>query len=353
MANVTGIGTGFGLKNFSKEGVLTKEPDNKLDAQGNTSDSSIFNYAGQNKYPIGAIYNGVDGFSSAGTQLPWNWTYCSGLFLETTGYSSFLGNIFTTNYKPYDNLDRFATGSTNVELTGINYSGGKVLKLYGAGDSFIAFNRDPDRTFPDLPVIGATTNDVFLGSGGTLWGDNRTWVKHEYCHFVTIPSNHDKIEFGAFARCDPADFLRQYNMGAIYIVQQNSSAPMTVQVDTIIIKRDDNGYTLASGSLPIDRAIWNFSGLNINYNWTDRYYPTRWNDYPTITHEYHSANDLANFKRLSRTVDRATFSGVTQRIWICCAFLENTSYLPETPPDPNPLSGSVDFYSPFVKSYES
>ena len=45
-----------------------------------------------------------------------------------------------------DRVVQVVTAGGGTHLDGINYSGGRVLGLYGAGANFDAFNRDADRT---------------------------------------------------------------------------------------------------------------------------------------------------------------------------------------------------------------
>tara|TARA_E500000318_G_scaffold108778_2_gene120351 strand:- start:241 stop:1266 length:1026 start_codon:yes stop_codon:yes gene_type:complete len=337
--NINGIGTGFKLANFAEGGTLpSKEGTNALS-------NPLFD--ADNGYPIGGTFIGQTSTNPGTSFYPEYWAPYSPLFLNTSSYNSFLGNFYFANYPNFDDTANFggseAGGGTHLD--GINYSGGRVLGLYGAGANFNAFNRNADRTFPDPPVTNCTTAGTTVNSGTSFFSDD-LWTHHSWNQGVAIPDSANNVTFGAFVRCPANDIFRDLNFGGVYVWEDTAtSSPTNVSIDTIAIRRSEVTLTLANGSIASGQGHYQWSGLSDTKS--GNAYPQRWNDTCNVRSvTYKDAEDFANFKEVSKTVSiRATGTG--RRMGISLYFAENHAYL-FTIPDPNARSGLIQFYNPFL-----
>lgn len=344
MANITGIGTNFGLNNFAKEGRL------KSIVGTNALQNPMFDE--DNGYPIGAQFNGTTSDIAVRSYLPSDWSPCSPIFVETSNYSSLTPTNFLSDYRPYDDTSLFggekSSPSFPTHLININYSGGRVLKMYGIGDSLVSFNRNPDRTYPDLPVTNATTSTKTV-DGTTTWGDNECWSLYQWSQGITVPSGFTQATFGAYFRCPPEDLFRQLNFGGVYVWQDiASSVPSNVYVNAIAIKRASHSLSLRTGVAPSGQGAFNWSGLS-DVKSGSGVYGLRWNDSNYIQSiTYKDAEDFSDFTAVTKTITLQNDAGIPDKLGFGCYFAENHSYMPHTPPDPNPPTGSIQIYNPFV-----
>ena len=71
------------------------------------------------------------------------------------------------------------------------------------------------------------------------------------------------------------------------------------------------------------------------------------NNIQSIT--YKDAEDFSDFTAVTKTITLQSDQSIPRKNGFGCYFAENHSYLPpETPPDPNPPTGSIQFYNPFL-----
>ena len=344
MANVTGIGTSLGLNNFAKEGRL------KSIAGTNALQNPMFD--SDNGYLIGAAFNGNTKQVTGRDYYPAAWSNCSPIATNTGDYSSLTPTNWLADYRPFDDTAKFG-GEENSEsfpthLININYSGGRVLKMYGIGNSLIPFNRNPDRTFPDLPVTNATTGTKTV-DGTTTWGDNECWSLYQWSQGVVVPDGVTQVTFGAYFRCPPDDLFRQLNFGGCYVWQDIvTTPPSNVYVNAIAIKRASHSLSLRTGVAPSGQGAFNWSGLGDTPQ-SGGNYALRWNDTNNIQSiTYKDAEDFSDFTAVTKTITLQNDAGLPSRIGFGCYFAENHSYLPQTPPDPNPPSGAIQIYNPFL-----
>ena len=223
MSNVTGIGTNLGLNNFAKEGRL------KSIAGTNALQNPMLN--ADNGCPVGAQFNGNTSATVGRDYLPSAWSPCSPMVTNTADYSALTPCNFLADYRPFDDTGKFGgeenTPQFPTHLENINYSGGRVLKMYGIGNSLHSFNRNPDRTYPDLPVTNATTATKTV-DGTTTWGDDECWSIYQWSQGVVAPTNFTQVTFGAYFRCPPEDLFRQLNFGGVYVWQDVALAPPSI-----------------------------------------------------------------------------------------------------------------------------
>jgi hypothetical protein len=336
--NIDGIGTGFKLANFAKDGTLPSK------VGTNALNNSLFDE--DNGYPIGSCFTGSTKQVSATNFYPDDWSPYSPLWVSTDGYPSFLGNFFLTNTPNFDNTSHFGqfTDSPSDHFINVNYSGGRVLKMYGAGASFLTQNRDADRTYPDPPITSCTSSGKTVTSS-TNFFDADLWTRHEWSQGVSIPNGATSATFGAFIRCPSNDLFRELNFGGIYIWEDTASSPPTdVSIDAIAVKNNSHSLNLASGSIASGQGHYQWSGLSDTKSGDT--YPQRWNDTCNIRSiTYKDSEDFPNFTEVSKTVSiRATGSG--RRMGFSMFFAENHTYMTTVPNDI--LSGAIDFYSPFL-----
>ena len=340
MANVTGIGTGLGLNNFAKEGRL------KSTIGTNALQNPLFD--SDNGYPIGETFNGQTRAGSS-SWLPAHWSPCSSN--APGGNATLVNTFFNTNYRPYDDTAKFggeeAGEAPNRYLTGINYSGGRSIKMYGVGQAIRSETRNPDRTYPEYTVTH-TTGATRTIDGTTPWGETDCWTKYEWTQGVSIPDGMNTATFGAYVKCDPSDLFRALNFGGIYTFQNTTafgSSPQNVFVNVIAVKRASTNLNLKSGTIPADQGQFHWGG-NSQYL-GNNVYGARWNDTSNVESiTYKDAEDYPEFIAIEKTITLQ--SGTGRKMGLGMYFMENQSYLPETPPDPNPLSGSIQFYNPFL-----
>jgi hypothetical protein len=353
MANITGIGTGFGLKSFAKEGRLkTIVGTNAL-----VNPTFFQSASAESVYPVGAMFNGhkSDTLDGSGQErqffYPLAWSPYSPLFTNTTSYSSLVNNNFLTNYRPYEDTALFGgilqSSIGGQYISDVNYRRDRVLKLFGAGSSLISFNRDPDRTYPDPPITGNVEAGYTVGTG-TTWGDSRLWTRYEWSQGVTIPAGATQVTFGAYFRCPPEDLFRDLNFGGCYIFQDvNENPPTNVKINAIVLKRSAHSLNLPTGSS--QQGHYNWSGLSDIFTFGENRYPLRWNDsINTQSITYENAEDFAHFKAVTKTITLSPESNTFNRLGFAMFFSENQSYMTEPPPSPNPPSGAIQFYNPFV-----
>ncbi len=346
MANVTGIGTNLGLNNFAKEGRL-----NSI-VGTNALTNPLFD--ADINYPIGAQYNGTTKEGGIGYFPTGKWGFCSPLATNTSNYSSVFGYGWNSNYKPYDDVARFG-GEENSEsypthLININYNGGRALKMYGVGASLNLFNRNPDRYEPTYPCITSFTSSTKTVDGTTTWGDADCWAKYEWMQQVQIPANATGYTFGAFVRCPTNDKLRDLNFGGIYVNHDHSSTtPSDSHINCVAIKRASHSLSLRTGNIPSSQTPFNWSGLRPLIRANNSYHimpnPATQSAVEIESIAYKDAEDYSDFKLVTSTGNiTSSYNALSLGIF----FAENHSYMPETPPDPNPPTGSIEFYNPFI-----
>ncbi len=346
MANITGIGTSFSLNNFSKEG--------RLDSIIGTNALTNPLFDADVRYPIGAEWNGTTGESN-GLLPSGKWGFCSPLATNTVNFQSYFGYGWLSNYRPYDDTAKFG-GTENPEenpyqLININYSGGRVFKMYGVGASLNAFNRNPDRIEGTYPAITSFTSSTKTVDGTTSWGDSDCWAKYELMQQIQLPANATGYTFGAFVRCPPNDKLRDLNFGGIYVNHDHSAVSQSdSKINCIAIKRASHNLSLRTGAIPTSQTPFNWSGLRPLIQQNNNTYAIMPNlvgqsavNVEGIT--YKDAEDYSDFKLVTAT---GSVSSSYNAISLGLFFAENHSYLPETPPDPNPPTGSIEFYNPFI-----
>lgn len=342
MANVTGIGTSLGLNNFAKEGRL------RSIIGTNALQNPLFD--ADNGYPIGEIFNGQTREAQS-TWLPAHWSPCSGISPSSSA-GTLVNTFFDTNYRPYEDTAKFGgeeEGSApNRRLVNINYSGGRSLKMYGIGLASEASDRDPDRTYEFYPVTH-TTGATRTIDGTTPWGETDCWTKYEWTQGVSIPDGMNTATFGAYVKCDPSDLFRALNFGGIYAFQNTTSLgsfPQNVYSNIIAIKRASTNLNLKSGTIASPQGQYHWSGNSQYLNLDDKY-GGRWNDTSNVQSiTYKDAEDYPDFIAVEKTITLQ--SGTGRKMGLGMYFMENHSYLPATAPDPNPLSGSIEFYNPFL-----
>ena len=343
MSNVTGIGTDLGLNNFAKEGRL------KSIIGTNALQNPLLN--ADNGYPIGGIFNGTTSLLSGQGFLPAHWSPCSPTYINApTAFRSLNNNYFKTDYRPYDDTAKF--GEVNnpdyvSHIANINYSGNRVLSMFGVGASMTSFNRNPDRTSPDYPITMCTSPTRTIDAS-TPWGENDCWAKYEWTQGVSVPDSMNSVTFGAYIRCKPSDLFRELNFGGVYIFQDTAaSAPSNVFTNIIAVKKSSHSLSLRSGVCPAGQGQYQWSGNAAKLDATGEKYPQRLNSSCNIESiTYKNAEDFADFTVVEKTVTLQ--AGTSRHLGLGMYFCENHSYLPETPPDPNPLSGAIDFYNPFL-----
>ena len=342
MANVTGIGTNLGLNNFAKEGRL------KSIVGTNALQNPFFN--ADNGYPIGGIYNGVTSLVADQSFIPEYWSPCSPLYINApTAFRSLNNNFFKTNYRPYDDTALF--GEVNnpanpTHIANINYSGGRVLTMFGVGQTLTSFDRDADRTSPHYPITMCTSPTRTIDSS-TPWGENDCWTKYEWSQGVTVPDSMNSVTFGAYVRCNPNDLFRELNFGGVYVWQDTASTPPANTFANIIaVKKASHSLSLRSGVCPTGQGQYQWSGNSAVLSGANTY-PQRINSACNIESiTYKNAEDFSDFMVVEKTISLQ--AGISRKLGLGMYFCENHSYLPETPPDPNPLSGAIDFYNPFL-----
>ena len=343
MANVTGIGTNLGLNNFAKEGRL----------RSITGTNALQNplLDADNGYPIGFVYNGQLSGNSDTSFYPQHWSPNSGVYIDApSSYRSVAPCFHNTNYRPYDDTAKFGgtpSGDPESHLDGINYSGGRIRKMYGQGTAFTSFTANPDRTYPNYPVTHCTTATKTV-NGTTTWEDDECWSKYEWTQGVSIPDGLNTCTFGAYIRCPSNDLFRELNFGGVYVWQDIASTPPSnVYINSIAVKRAATTLNLRTGSCPSGQGAFNWSGNSEDLTGFPSRYGGRWNDtcfIQSIT--YKDAEDYPDFIAVEKTFTLQ--SGTGRRLGFGTYFMENQSYMPITPPSPNPLSGSIEFYNPFV-----
>jgi hypothetical protein len=348
MSNVTGIGTSFSLNNFSKEGRL-----NSIIGT-NALTNPLFD--ADVNYPIGGQFNGTTSQTAGRSYLPsGGWGFCSPLATNTVNYSSLFGYAWNTNYRPFDDSARFG-GEENSEsnathLININYAGGRTLKMYGVGDSLDHFNRLPYRVDSGYPAITSFTSSTKTVDFTTTWGDPDCWAKYDWFQQVQLPANATGYTFGAFVRCPTNDKLRDLNFGGIYVNHDHSPVSQSdANINCIAIKRASHNLSLRTGAIPTSQTPFNWSGLRPAINDALKIYGIMYNpvggsavNVNGIT--YKDAEDYSDFKLVTAS---GNITDSNNAIGLGLFFAENHSYLPVTPPDPNPLTGSIEFYNPFI-----
>tara|TARA_E500000305_G_C3996117_1_gene224630 strand:- start:239 stop:1312 length:1074 start_codon:yes stop_codon:yes gene_type:complete len=307
-------------------------------------------------YPIGHQWNGTTGESN-GLLPAGKWGFCSPLTTNTITYQSFFGYGWLSNYRPYIDSAKFSGEEIGgYQIANIKYSGGRVFKMYGVGASLIDRNRNPDRTEATYPGITSFTSSNKTVNETTTWGDSDCWAKYELMQQVQLPSNAASYTFGALVRCLPNDKLRDLNFGGIYVNHDHSPVSQTdSHINCIAIKRASHNLSLRTGVIPTSQTPFNWSGLRPVVNPTTNIYEVMPNlpgasavDVEGIT--YKDAEEFGDFKLVTAT---GSVSSSYNAIGLGLFFAENHSYLHETPPDPNPPSGSIQFYSPFIQFYNN
>ena len=345
MSNVTGIGTNLGLNNFAKEGRL-KSITGTNALQNPMFDADV-------GYPIGAQFNGNTKEVTGRGYYPAAWSNCSPIVTNTGDYSSLTPTNFLSDYRPFDDVSKFGgeenTPSFPTHLININYSGGRVLKMYGLGSSLgLPFNQNADRTFPDLPVTNCTTGTKTVDST-TVWGDFECWSLYQWSQGLVVPDNVTQVTFGAYFRCPPEDLFRALNFGGCYVWQnKNNENPSDVTINAIALRRSSATFSLRTGVNPAGQGAFNWSGLRDTKE-SGNNYSLRWNDANNVESiTYKNAEDFSHFTAVTKTITLQSSSRTPNKIGFGIYFAENHSYMTYPPPDPNPPSGSIQVYNPFV-----
>lgn len=284
----------------------------------------------------GSIYNGIDRDT--------DWQFYSPVFVSASDYK--LGHNFQyiLPYPPYNNTTSLVP--TPADHADIPNNVKRGVRMFGLGDDFgIALNQDADRTYiepyRETPITGLHDTSTTISSS-TAWRDSGTWTRYDRCQMVTTSAN--TVKFGAYVRCDPNDALRALNMGGLYLWQDTTvgTGARTVYVNAIIAKRAAHTPNLKTGTIPAGVGHYHFSGLNGNDpDQTTNIY--RWNDYLTVEGiDYYDSEDVATWTKIEKTV---TLQGSgTRTLGLAMFFAENMSYLN----DDGELTGSIDFYNPYV-----
>ena len=312
-------------------------------------------------YPIGSQFNGTTSQTAGRSYLPsGGWGFCSPLATNTVNYSSIFGYGWSTIYKPYEDTATFG-GEENSEsdpthLINTKYTGGRTLKMYGVGASLNLFNRNPDRIEVGYPAVTSFTSSTKTIDGTTAWGDADCWAKYDWFQQVQLPANAASYTFGAFVRCPPNDKLRDLNFGGIYVNHDHSPVSQSeANINCIAIKRASHNLSLRTGAIPSSQTPFNWSGLRPNINDALKIYGIMYNPVGGsavyvngIT--YKDAEDYSEFKLVTAS---GNVTDNNNAIGLGLFFAENHSYLPAIPPDPNPPTGSIEFYSPFIQFFNS
>ena len=284
-----------------------------------------------NRYPTGASYIGT-----SGTSMPSGWTMFNPMYLDASAsnFTVHCPTNFMENHKP------FKDSEFNAPIQK------RVLKLYGGGSSFQSRNEDPDKTYPNAPVTSNVADGTTV-DGTTTWGSTSLWARTDFGQrSITVPDSATTATMKVYVRVPKDDKFRALNFGGGYLFSTkfNSSTQQTDgTVSYFAVKNSAHSLTLEDNPTAGTASHYNWSGFS--HSGIDQFV-IRWIDNPTISGVYHNSEDLEQFEPI--TITMTLPSGTGRNIGFALYFAENHSYMPLTPPDPNPPSGSIEFYQPHL-----
>lgn len=272
----------------------------------------------------------------------------------------------------------------------------RALSIYGAGDildtgtaSGVAGSvnnnlgrkwGDPVSDFPTLvgfhnSSITPTAIDAIGNFDHTTTEAAGCWVLHEWCQSVQIPVGATKVRYGAYFHSPESDELFNKNLGGMYIKSQYNGGPLsnyteTVKTDMIAFAGAANPSSFATPFHSSSADQYQFSGLDshttnsrdvqLTYAWTTNqittgtleYYKTATSGLDNGGTGIHSDFTLVSRTRNLDGTDLHTrdFHPDTDKLLLSLFFAENCANL-NSPS--SSLSGSIQFYCPFVQFFDS
>jgi hypothetical protein len=283
-----------------------------------------------NAYPTG------NGYIASTAGMPSGWVIYNPMYLDasTSNYTVHSPTLFLENHKPFKDTEL----SAPIQK--------RVLKLYGGGTSFQSRNQDTDRDYPNPPVAcnvsdGTTINYL------TPSGRPDVWVRTDFGQrSITVPDSATTATMKVYVRVPKDDKFRELNFGGGYLFSTNFNTQTSQTYGTVsYFAVKNSSHNLALEDNPTSGAQSHYNWCGFSHSGTGEFV-TRWIDNPTISGAYYNSEDYEQFKPI--TVTMTLPSGTGRNIGFALYFAENHSYLPLTPPDPNPPTGSIEFYQPHL-----
>lgn len=313
---------------FSK--VFTKSQDAQVIGREITGTNEVTNpfLDVDNNYPTGS------GYIATTTGMPSGWIIYNPLYLNssTNDYTVSCPTLFADNFKPYWDSGEEA----DIKK--------RALKLYGVGTSFTTRNQDTDRDYPNPPVACNVSDGTTLAYQ-TPWGSTDAWVRTDFGQRnITVPDSATTATMKVFVRVPKDDKFRALNFGGGYMFSTNFVTQTSGTVSYFAVK--NSSHNLALEDNPTSGAQSHYNWCGFSHEGTGQF-STRWIDNLTVdSNDYYNSEDFEEFKVVTLTMTLP--SGTNRDLGFALYFAENHSYLPTTPPDPNPLSGSISFYQPHI-----
>lgn len=319
------------MKNPSLSNHFSESQDAQVIGREVASDNKIVNpfLDSDNAYPTGNGYIG----GTAG--MPDGWVIYSPIYLDsnTNDYTVACPTAFHENHKPF--LDTLIDAEVQK----------RCVKLFGVGTSFNSRNTVPGRTYPN-PPISCNTSDGTVVDGSAAFGSTDIWARTDFGQrSISVPNAATTATMQVFVRVPSDDKFRDLNFGGAYMFSTTTQDSQTSgTVSYFAVKNSSHSLTLEDN--PSSGQQSNFNWCGFSHTGTSQF-TTRWIENLTVdSNDYYDSEDFSEFKKITLTMTLP--SGTDRELGFALYFAENHSYLPITPPDPNPLSGSIYFYQPHI-----
>lgn len=313
--------------------IFTKSQDAQVIGREITGTNEVTNpfLDSDNNYPTGSAY-------IAGTgDMPSGWTIYNPLYINasTGDYTVSCTTLFTENFKPYWDSGEEA----DIKK--------RAVKLYGAGTSFSSRNEDPDKDYPHPPVT-CNIADGATVDYSTTWGSTNAWSRMDFGQRnITVPDSASTATMKVFVKVDKYDKFRDLNFGGAYMFStkfDGSTQQTQGTVSYLAVKNASHNLVLEDSPASGQQSHFNWCGFS--HTGTAEF-TSRWIDNLTVdSNDYYDSEDLLEFTNLTLTMSLP--SGTDRDLGFALYFAENHSYLSSPAPDPNPASGSIQFYQPHI-----